>query len=306
MVLRKLESTDGFVVTDFADTPSAGLIRRAKKILQSSATDLARSATYAFASYEMERGGASGGLNAEGDAIGLAVEALVTEMTPDAKSGALHLYPGKGLSANQLAPLAEAADLGPAAGSEAAQVAGIVTATAWACGGELDGMTVAIEQTPAAPAPSGLAKTLTAAGATVVEVDGVAEKPWLIWGAEVDVILAGTKPGTLNHQGAEFVKAGALVPWGPIPFTTKAVAGLVQAGRTTVLPDFIAASGGLIAGYLPGEESAVLDAISGSVAASLAEVGDHPDGPLLAACYRAERFMTGWRDTLPFGRPLAS
>ena len=52
MAVRKLESTDGFVVVDFPDAPAAGPIRRARKILESSATDLARSASYTFASYE--------------------------------------------------------------------------------------------------------------------------------------------------------------------------------------------------------------------------------------------------------------
>ena len=54
------------------------------------------------------------------------------------------------------------------------------------------------------------------------------EKPWLIWGADVDVIVAGSKPGTLTHQGADHVTAKALVPWGPIPFTTKAGATLLK------------------------------------------------------------------------------
>jgi hypothetical protein len=41
------------------------------------------------------------------------------------------------------------------------------------------------------------------------------------------------------------------------------------------------------------------------VVAVLDEVLDHADGPLLGACYRAEAFLRTWRDTLPFGRPLA-
>ncbi|MEM7324080.1 MAG: hypothetical protein AAF531_13410 [Actinomycetota bacterium] len=306
MALRKLQSTDGFVVVDFQDAPAAGPMRRAKKILQSSAGDLARSATYTFASFEMERSGASGGLNAEGDAIDGAVEAMLTEVHPDAESGSLHLYPGKGLTAEQLAPLTEAAGLPPLAGSDRARVASIVTAAAWACDGTLDGKTVAVEQSSASPVPAGLTETVEAAGATIVEVDGVDTKPWLIWGADVDVILAGTKPGTLSHQGAGFVRAGALVPWGPIPFTTKAVAMLLKGQKTTVVPDFISTAGGLVAGYLPGDEAAVLDRITASVAALLAEVADHEDGPLLASCYRAESFMAGWQGKAPFGRPLAA
>ena len=62
--LRKLSSTNAFVVTDLVDVPSFGIVRCAKKILQGGAKDLARSMTYTFASFEMQRGGASGGINA--------------------------------------------------------------------------------------------------------------------------------------------------------------------------------------------------------------------------------------------------
>jgi hypothetical protein len=305
VAVRKFESTDGFVIVDFADAPAAGPMRRARKILQSSATDLARSASYAFASFEMERSGASGGLNAEGDAIEPAVAAMTDELTADAAEGRLHLFAGKGLSGEQLAPLAVAGGLSPVAGSDRAITAGVVAATRWAIGGSLDGRTVAIEQSTASPPPAGLTEALTDAGADIVEVPGVAEKPWMIWGADVDAVLAGSKPGALNHQGAEFVKAKALVPWGPIPFTTKAVAVLLR-GDTVVVPDFVSASGGLVAGYLDGDEDAVLDTIASSVAAVLDDVADHDDGPLLAACYRAEAFMSRWQEKLPFGRPLAA
>ena len=306
MAIRKLESTDGFVVVDFADAPAAGPIRRARKILQSSATDLARSATYTFASFEMQRGGASGGLNAEGEAIPGAVEALVTELAPDAEAGRLHLHPGKGLTGDQLAPLAAAAGLNPLAGSDKATTAGVVAAASWAVGGSLADRTVAIEQSPDAPAPADLAQGLEAVGARVVDVAGVAEKPWTIWGADVDVILAGTRPGTLTHQGADLVTARAVVPWGQIPFTTKAVAQLLKKGRTVVVPDFVSAAGGLVAGYLDGDEAAIIREIVSAVALILTEVGEHEDGPLLAACYRAEAFIGSWQDERPFGRPLAA
>ena len=62
--LRKLSSTNAFVVTDLIDVPSFGIVRCAKKILQGGAKDLARSMTYTFASFDMQRGGASGGINA--------------------------------------------------------------------------------------------------------------------------------------------------------------------------------------------------------------------------------------------------
>jgi hypothetical protein len=306
MGLTKLETTDGFVVRDFADCPAAGVVRRARKILQSSAGDLARSATYTFASHGMERSGASAGINAEGDATGTALEAAMAELEPLVASGDLHLHAGKGVTPDELAPLTGAAGLGALAGSDRALTAGVVAAASWATGGSLEGRRVAIEQNAGSPAPGGLAEAVAAAGGTVVEVPGVDEKPWMIWGADVDVILAGSKPGTLTHQGADHVRARALVPWGPIPFTTKAVATLLRRGDTAVLPDFVSAGGALVAGYLSGDDDAVLADLVERIGAILDEVGDHDDGPLLGACQRAEAFMAGWQPRLPFGRPLAA
>lgn len=306
VAVRKLESTDGFVVIDFDEAPAAGPLRRAKKILQSSAGDLARSASYTFASWEIERSGASGGLNAEGDRVGPATEAMIAELQPDAESGSLHLFAGKGVSADELAPLARAGGLSALAGSDRATTAGVIAAASWAVGGSLEGKRVAIEQTAASPAPSDLAHSIGAVGGNLVDVPGVEAKPWLIWGADVDVILAGSKPGTLTHQGAEFVTAKALVPWGQIPFTTKAVAQLLKRGDTVVVPDFVSAAGGLVAGYLPGDEATVIKEIVSLVAIVLTDVGGHRDGPLLGACYRAESFMTKWQGSAPFGRPMAA
>ena len=306
MGVTDLETTDGFVVRDFDDCPATGVVRRARKILGSSASDLARSASYTFAAFEMQRSGASGGINAEGDAAGPALDAFLAELEPKAAAGELHLFAGKGLTPRELAPLTTAAGLNDLAGSERATTAGVVAAASWALGGSLDGKRVAIEQSPASPAPADLADSIAAVGGTVVEVPGLEAKPWMIWGADVDVIVAGTKPGTLNHQGAEFVKAKALVPWGPIPFTTKAVATLLKKGETVVVPDFVSAGGALVAGYLSGDEGEVLEEIVSRVALILTEVGGHEDGPLLGACYRAEAFMSTWQQTLPFGRPLAA
>ena len=77
-----------------------------------------------------------------------------------------------------------------------------------------------------------------------------------------------------------------------------------RAGRV-VVPDFISTAGSLFAGWPSpggGDPAAVAAA---DIAATLTEVLDHEDGPLLAACYRAETYLRSWRDALPFGRPLA-
>lgn len=301
MALKKLESTNAFFVTDLAGAPASGVVRVGRKILQSSAKDMARTATYSFAAFELQRGGASAGINAEGDDVAGAVAAFVDEVTPVVASGDLHLDPAKGVPAGALDALADAADRHDDAASVDATVAGVVASTAWALGGSVDGKKIAIEGAGRGPVPAGLATALSAAGAELVEVDGVAEKPWLIWGAAADAVLAGSKMGALTHQGTEFVKASAIVPWSATPVTTKAFAQLRAAG-VSVLPDFITAAGGLLAGYLPDGAATIGDRIT----AKLDALGGHEDGVLLAACYDAEAFLSTWVDDLPFGRPLAA
>ena len=304
MALRKLTSTDAFVVVDLPDAPASGVVRRARKILQSSAGDLARSATYTFAAFGHERSGASAGINAEGDAIDGAIEAFVTELAPAVDAGELNLVAGKGLAPAQLEPLRAVDRTGALSGSEELLAAGVVAATAWALGGDLDGRAIAIEGRDQAPAP--LAAALGEAGATVVDVYGADEKPWLVWGAEVDAIIAGSKPGTLTHQGAGMITAKAVVPWGPIPVTTKAFAQLLRADGVMVVPDFVSTAGLLLGGFLDGEPAAVTAALGDRIVAVLDESSGHADGLFLGACYRAEAFIETWQERKPFGRPLAA
>ena len=69
MGMRKLSGADGFVVVDLDGAAvSAGLMRLAPRILPSGAREMARSATYSFASVGMQHSGASGGINARPDA----------------------------------------------------------------------------------------------------------------------------------------------------------------------------------------------------------------------------------------------
>lgn len=299
MALKKLESTNAFFVTDLAGAPASGVVRVGRKILQSSAKDMARTATYSFAAFEIQRGGASAGINAEGDDVDAAVAAFVEEVGPVVASGDLHLDPAKGVPDGSMAALADAAERHDDAGSIDATVAGTIAAAAWSLGGSLDGKKVAIEGKGAIP--SAIATAAGAAGAEIVEVDGVDKKPWLVWGAAADAIFAGSKMGTLTHQGTEYVKASSIVPWGPTPVTTKAFAQLKGAG-VSVLPDFITAAGGLLAGYLPDGGATIAD----QVTAKLESLAGHDDGVLLAACYDAETYLSSWVDELPFGRPLAA
>lgn len=304
MTVRKLDSVDGFVVVDFPDTPATGIVRRARKILQSSATDLARSLTYGFAGLGIERSGASAGINAEDDGADDAIAAFVRELEPESADGSLILFEGKGLLEGSLASL----NPGPVAPTDARSPAttGVLAATRWALGGSLDGKRLAIEQTDAGPPPDDLAAAAAAEGAVIVEVEGVKEKPWLIWGVDADAILPGSKPGVMNHQGAAMVKAQAIVPWGPIPVTTKALATLLRADVLYV-PDFLSAHGDALIHHLDTSEGVEPRAqLDRRLVEELEASASGPDPLFLAACHRAEERLQQWRDSLPFGRPLAA
>ncbi len=300
MALTKFTTTDAFVVTDIPDVPATGVVRMGRKILQSSAKDLARSATYSFAVFEIQRSGASAGINAEGEAEADAVDAFVKEaLTIDG----VHLTPGKGITADQLEPLSTGRI---ETNSRELTVEGIVAASTWAVDGSLAGTTVAVEGQGSSPMADLVAAAMERAGADIV-TQGPEAKPWMIWGSEVDLLLVGTKPGTLSHQGAPMVKAKTVVPWGPIPVTTKAYLMLERSG-TRVLPDFVSAAAGLVAPYLqlaPDESDLGRD-VSTQMAAILSDCSNHEQGVLMGAFVRAESFLATWTDYTPFGRPLAA
>ncbi len=292
MPVRKLETVDAFVLTDFADVPASGYVRRARKILQSSTWDLARSATYTFASFGVQRGGASAGINAVDDVAGDAIASLRAELAGEAEDGRLLLLAGKGVR-----PVSDSHD------NEEALVAGVVAAAEWALGGSLAGRKVAVEGGEAVP--DGLLTQLSTNGAELVTVDGVADKPWLVWGADADVILVGSKPGAMNHQGAEMLQAPAVVPWGPTPITTKALAVMLK-NDVVYVPDFITASGPLLAGLGDAKPDGDVPSIITAFLDETGAAGAASSEPLfLAACRSAETFLSGWQNSLPFGRPLA-
>ncbi len=297
MAVRKLSSTDGFVVHDYPDAPSSGLVRMGRKILQRSSTDLARSATYAFAFHRINRGGASAGLNAEGDATGPAIEALLAELSDPLNDDRLELHPGKGVTASVLS--ADDAANNQLLGS------GAVASARWALGGELDGASFALEGfSTDNPSAVAVAQAFEDAGARQLKADPGA-KPWEIWGSDVDMLLTGSKPGAMNHQGAEMVKAKAIVPWGPIPITTKALAVMLSK-EITYIPDFVSASGPLVAHHLVANGQSPEQALASGIADGLDRAAQTTDESLfVACCLDAEAFLDDWQDHRPFGRPLA-
>jgi glutamate dehydrogenase/leucine dehydrogenase len=329
---NKLSTVDGFVVIDLPDAPvSTGIVRRAPTILSSGAADLARSLTYAYASLGMPRGGASAGINAT-DANGpAAIAAFVAEVAPMVAAGTFLPDPGKGVDGADLAPLAADDPRVPvsAHGHDELVAAGVLAAAEHAVGG-LEGRGVAIEGF--GPASRPLVAELLAHGARIVAVStakgcvadpaglaalelakgaGIAaegaQPGFKVLGVDCDVLFVGSKMGAVDHTGAAFVQATAVVPLAPLPVTAKALAVLHRAG-VAVYPDFVVLAGPLLAAWGPPgrDDSALRAETAGTVRAMLDEVAGHADGVLLASCYRAESFLRSWRDDLPFGRPLAA
>ncbi len=157
-----------------------------------------------------------------------------------------------------------------------------------------------------------LVAELVGAGSSVAE-------PGAVFGVEADLLVTGSRPGVIGDEVAAGLGVRVVVPSGPTPVTAKALARLRRAD-TVVVPDFVSTAGPLFAGWpargpaggspIPSgsAETSSTDparAAAEAIRAVMAEVVDHPDGPLLAACYRAEAYLATWCGQLPFGRPIA-
>lgn len=294
--ITKLTSADGFVVVDAEGAArSSGVVRWAKKVLQDGAVNLARHRTYAYAAMGIEAGGASAGVNSLPDGRSDALAGFLA----DAPASGVRFDAGKGVTADDLAPLAAADDRSPLRleGADALEAAGLVAALT-ATVGDLSGLRIALEAPP--PGGTELTALLTAAGATVTEVD-----PGSL-DADCDVLGIGSKVGVVDHENVGSVRARTLLPLAPLPITAR---GLATAGRAgiAVIPDFVALGAPLVAHWPDSGER--VESLSASaterITAVLTESASHPEGTFLGAAELAERFLGTWLDPLPFGRPIA-
>ncbi|NNE74411.1 MAG: hypothetical protein HKN26_12155 [Acidimicrobiales bacterium] len=336
MRIHKFSTVDAFVAIDLDDAErSVGIVRRARKILQGGAKDLARSQTYAFAAHELEYGGASAGINGIGEGSEDAPSAFAAEAADLVATGTFLPDPGKGMTEADLAPL-RAADPRNTAADQAVLTAASVAGSLEAALGVLDGRTIAIEgfenggaEVAKAVVGRGAKVTAVATSAGMVantyglDVNAMADAfgrmgpgfidefgdvktAHFIAGAETDGLTYASKMGALNHQAAGFVKAKAVATAAPMVMTAKALAVLRRAD-VLALPDFVTTAGPIVGWEAAGGTPA--DALTAQAAAAagaiIDEVRDHPDGPLLGACYKAEAFLGTWQEQLPFGRPLA-
>jgi hypothetical protein len=340
--MKRLDNADGFVVSDLDGLDRhAGVARCAPKVLADSTWLLARCATYQFASLGWEVGGASVGINAAGDARSDTIAAAVEALGGPVAAG-LVVDAGRGLTDTDLAPL-HAIDGRPAAYHlRRNELTGTGIAAAVASVRPLDGATIAIESLDAVSLA--FARVATGHGARVVAVAGatgpVTDPTGIdpdtlaaalddpagdvfaslasgeaagiadVTAAGVDILAVGSKMSAVNHTDATAISAGVLVPTGWVPVTTRALAVLTRQG-VAVIPDFIALAGAAPASGLGGTVVSDADAASAAtdtVGAIMAEVmngvGDQWNNLVLAACARAEAFLTGRGHELPTTRPL--
>ncbi|MFP5322859.1 MAG: hypothetical protein ACLGIC_13585 [Acidimicrobiia bacterium] len=292
MPIQKLTSTDAFIAFDLDGAPAVGVTRLARKVLTDGAELLARSTTYAFASFGIQMGGGSAGINAEGDDRDAAVAAFVEEVRPLVADGRWATDPALGLSEADLAPLRIAdtrpPELWEGGLADALAGQGAVAAAAAARDGGLAGATVALAGK--GPVVDAARSAAEAAGATIAEGDGLH--------ATADVLLVAGKAGVVDHDAVPGIQAGVVVPLTPVPVTARAHAELTRGGIVHV-PDFLSTAAPLLRAH--GDVDDPVAAVAEKVS-SLAPKGT---GMWMAAVEEAEAFLRTWRDQLPFGRPLA-
>lgn len=290
--MHKLSSTDAFIAFDLDDAPAVGITRLARKVLADGAQLLARSTTYSFASFGIQMGGASAGINAEGDDVDPAVASFVDETKELISSGRWATDPGLGLTEADLAPL-RIEDKRPAGlwtGSLADQLValGAIAAAGAARTGGLHDATVAV-------VGGGPVVDAARLGFDHHEVAVTEGRP----DVECDVLFVAGKAGMIDHEVAETIRANIIVPLTPAPITARAHAVLTKAG-TVHVPDFLSTAGPLLHAHDPDGGEPV-----DRITATVSELATDGTNLWMTAVERAEDFLRTWRDDLPFGRPLA-
>lgn len=296
-----LDTTDAFVVFDLDDAAtSAGVTRLAPKVLRDGAELLARSTTYAFASFGLRFGGASAGINAKPDGRDAAVAAFVAEVQPLVEAGTLSTRPGLGLTLADLASLR-----GEAGGPIATwmddpldlSVRGAIAAATAMVGALADARVGVVGAGPMVEATTEAARAL---GATIHgEGRGPDGGGGGAPGSDTDVLFVAGRAGVVDHEAAEHLRTRAVVALTPAPVTARAFAVLTRAG-TVYVPDFLSTAAPVLASFDPAGGDPVE-----RVGAAVATVAAEGTGAWSAAVRRAEAFLSTWQDRLPFGRPLA-
>jgi glutamate dehydrogenase/leucine dehydrogenase len=123
-----------------------------------------------------------------------------------------------------------------------------------------------------------------------------------------DVLVPGTRPGTISGQAAGSLPPGVRVvaPAANAAYTAAGAEVLRRRG-IVALPDFVCNAGAVI-GYRSAADATpeqVLAAVEARIAGLIGEALGHPGGPLAGACEQAGGFLRSWWGEPP-GPPFAS
>jgi glutamate dehydrogenase/leucine dehydrogenase len=287
MEFHKLTSTDAFIVFDLGDAPAVGVVRQAPKVLRDGAELLARSTTYAMASFGLQLGGASAGINAKPDDRDAALAAFLAEVAPLVESGRWLPGPGVGVAADDLSELARP-DERAAAFDQVAAGESAVAAALGALGTLQDKQVAIVGSGPVAEA-----------AAASAAANGATPQPQASIDVACDALLVAGKAGVLEHDLAATVQAAVVVPLSPVPVTARALAVLGRAG-VVVVPDFLSTAAPTLSAVDPDGGDAML-----RVHDAVAELSSEGTNLWMAAVVKAEQQLLTWQDALPFGRPLS-
>lgn len=287
MEFHQLTSTDAFIVFDLGEAPAVGVVRQAPKVLKDGAELLARSTSYAAASFGLQVGGGSAGINAKPDARDAALAAFLAEVAPLVDSGRWLPGPGIGVAPDDLMSLGRAEERARAFDQTASGESAV--AAALGALGSLDGKQVAIVGNG----------PITEAAAASASANGATPQPQAALDTTCDVLLVAGKASVLEHDLAATVQAKVVVPLTPVPVTARGLAVLSRAG-VVVVPDFLSTAAPLLSTVDPDGGDA-MTRVHDAVAAMAGE----GTNLWMAAVTKAEEHLRTWQDALPFGRPLS-
>ena len=134
--------------------------------------------------------------------------------------------------------------------------------------------------------------------ACVVRYGRPAGAPGLLFTAvNADVVVPGTRPGTIGGRAAGLLPPGVRViaPAANAPYTAQGAEVLRQRG-IVALPDFVCNAGAVI-GYRSAADATpdeVLAAVDATITELIGAALRHHDGPFAGACELAGTFLRGW------------
>jgi glutamate dehydrogenase/leucine dehydrogenase len=122
--------------------------------------------------------------------------------------------------------------------------------------------------------------------------------PGLLFTAvDADVVVPGTRPGTIGGRAAGLLPPGVRViaPAANAPYTAEGAEVLRRRG-IVALPDFVCNAGAVI-GYRSAADATpdeVLAAVDATISELIGAALRHPGGPFAGACELAGTFLRGW------------